>query len=308
MNTFPRPKLVLSRCFFERVRYDGGIIINPFVEKLKRYVDFVTVCPEVDMDLGTPRQRIIVVKEGKDKRLLQPETGKDITPLMENFSVNFLSNLEEVDGFLLKSKSPSCGVGTTKLYVENKVVGRTYGFFAQAVKERLPHIPIEDEGRLRDSKIREHFLTRVYAFAELRHLKKNFSPKVLVEFQSAYKYLLMTYNQKALKELGQIVAKVGKDPENTLKAYEEVFHRAFHKMPSSSKHTNTLLHILGHLSRRLNSMEKRHLLSLIQKVKHGRTNHKLVVEILRNIAYRHGEEYLLRQRYFDPFPEELLED
>ncbi|MFN3870706.1 MAG: YbgA family protein [Aquificaceae bacterium] len=307
MNTFPRPRLVLSRCFFEYVRYDGGIIIDPFVEKLKRYVDFITVCPEMDIGLGTPRQRIIVVKERENKRLLQPERGKDITHLMQSFSLNFLSSIEDVDGFLLKSKSPSCGVGTTKLYIGDKVAGRTYGFFAQAVKENLPYIPLEDEGRLKDGKIKEHFLTRIYAFAEFRYLKKNFSPKALVEFQSAYKYILMTYNQKALKELGQIVARVGKEPEKALKAYEEVFYRAFHKMPSPSKHTNTLLHILGHLSRKLNSMEKRHLLSLIQKVKHGRTSHRLVVEILRNIAYRHEEEYLLKQRYFDPFPEELLD-
>ncbi|MFN3975626.1 MAG: YbgA family protein [Aquificaceae bacterium] len=308
MRDFPRPKLVLSRCFFEAVRYDGGIITDPFVERLKGYVDFITVCPEVDIGLGTPRQRIVVIKEGESKRLFQPETGKDITQLMEDFSVSFLSRLEEVDGFLLKSKSPSCGVGTTKLYVGDKVVGRTYGFFAQAIKEKLPHMPLEDEGRLRDGRIREHFLTRIYAFADFRHLKKNFSPRALVEFQSTYKYLLMTYSQKALKELGQIVARVGKEPERALRAYEEVFHRAFAKIPSPSKHTNTLLHILGHISRRLNSMEKRHLISLIQKVKNGRTNHRLVVEILRNIAYRHGEEYLLKQKYFDPFPEELMEN
>lgn len=308
MLTFQRPKLVLSRCFFDHVRYDGGIIIDPFVEKLKSYVDVITVCPEMDIGLGTPRQRIIVLKEAKGRKLFQPETGKDLTATMEDFANKFLLNLEEVDGFLLKSKSPSCGVGTTKLYEGDKVIGRTYGMFAQKVKENLPYIPLEDEGRLNDIRIREHFLTRVYAFADLRRLKHSFSSKALVEFHSSYKYLLMTYNQSALKKLGQIVSRVGKEPEKALKAYEEVFRSAFSKMPSPSKHANTLLHILGHISRRLNSMEKKHIIHLIQKVKHGRISYRLVVEIIRNIAYRYEEKYLLKQRYFDPFPEELLED
>ncbi len=305
MNTHVRPKIVISRCFFEYVRYDGGTVLDPFVEKLKNYVDFITVCPEVDIGLGVPRQRIIIVKDGENKRLIQYQTGIDLTEKMEEFSKGFLSKLENVDGFLLKSKSPSCGVGTTKLYLREQVVGRTYGFFAQAVRESMPYMPLEDEGRLRDKNIRENFLIRIFAFAELRKLMENFSPKGLVEFHSAYKYMLMTYNQKALKELGRLVAQVGKEPERVAKEYKESFMKAFSRIPSASRHANTLMHILGHISRNLNSMEKRHLLHLIQKLKFGKMEHRVIVEVLRSLAYRHNNEYLLKQRYLDPYPEDL---
>ncbi|MFN7065676.1 MAG: YbgA family protein [Aquificaceae bacterium] len=308
MRNYPKPKLVLSACFFEYVRYDGGTIVDPFVEKLKNYVDFITVCPERDIGLGVPRQKIVVLKKGVEKRIFQPETGRDITPIMREFSDSFLLKLKDVDGFLLKERSPSCGVGTTKLFAGDKVIGKTYGFFAQAVKVKMPYIPLEDEGRLKDRKIRDHFLTRIYAFADLRQLVKNFSPKSFVEFHSSYKYLLMTYNQKALKELGQIVVRAGKEQEKALLAYQEGFYKAFHKIPPLSKHANTLFHIIGNISRKLNSMEKKHIISLIQKVKYGRISHLLVIELLRNIAYRHKEEHILLQKYFDPFPEELYED
>lgn len=305
MNQYVKPKLVLSRCFFEYVRYDGGTILDPFVEKLKNYVDFITVCPEVDIGLGVPRQRVIIIKDGENKRLVQYQSGIDLTERMEEFSKDFLSKLGDVDGFLLKSKSPSCGVGTTKLYVNDQVVGKTYGFFAKAVKESMPHIPLEDEGRLRDKNIRENFLTRIFAFAELRKLMENFSPQGLVEFHSAYKYMLMTYNQKALKELGRLVAKVGKEPEKVAKEYKENFMKAFIRPPSVVKHANTLMHIFGHISRNLNSMEKKHILLLIQKLRHGKIDHRVIVEVLRNLAYRHNNEYLLKQRYLDPYPEDL---
>jgi uncharacterized protein YbgA (DUF1722 family)/uncharacterized protein YbbK (DUF523 family) len=86
------------------------------VEKLKPFVNFVPVCPEVETGLGVPRNPIrIVLAKGK-RRLVQPATGLDLTEKMEKFADSFLSSLGEVDGFILKRGSPSSGFKNVKVY------------------------------------------------------------------------------------------------------------------------------------------------------------------------------------------------
>ena len=110
-----KSRIVLSRCFLKNVRYDGEIIKNDFVEKLKNYVDYIDICPEVDIGLGVPRERIIIKEVNNEKRLIQPETGKDLTEIMNKYVNEVIKNLKEINGFILKSKSPSCGINSAKV-------------------------------------------------------------------------------------------------------------------------------------------------------------------------------------------------
>ena len=112
-----KPKVVISKCLgFSNCRYNGGTENNEFVTRLKDYVDFITVCPEIGMGLGTPREAIRVVEINGENRLLQSKTKRDLTENMNEFAKDFLSSLDEVDGFILKSKSPSCGIRDVKIY------------------------------------------------------------------------------------------------------------------------------------------------------------------------------------------------
>lgn len=300
-----KPRIVLSRCFLSPVRYDGGTVKDEFVDRLKEFVEVIDLCPETDIGLGIPRQRIIIVKNDESKRLIQLDTGKDLTETMKNYIDKTLKNLSEIDGFLLKSKSPSCGVGSTKLYFKDSIIGKTDGFFAEGLKNYFKELPVEDEGRLKDKDIRFHFLTRIFAFAELRQLCKNPAPASLVSFHSRYKYLLMTYNQKALRELGKIVADGTPDINKRIKNYREIFYEAFKRKPSRKRHINTLMHIFGHISDKLNKKEKRHILDLIEKYRNNLVELKVLIEIIRNLSYHFGNSYLLNQRYLNPFPDEL---
>lgn len=152
-----------------------------------------------------PRPSIIIVEDENIKRLIQPKTGLDLTEKMIEYAKNVLNSLSDIDGFLLKARSPSCGVYSAKIYKDGKVVGKGDGFFARELKRRFPYLPIEDEGRLKNKEIRHHFLVRVFAFSELRELLSNQKPGKLVEFHTRYKFLLMTYNKKILWELGNLV-------------------------------------------------------------------------------------------------------
>ena len=210
MRIFPKPNVVISRCItFAPVRYNGQLIPDLFVEKLKPFVNFIPVCPEVEIGLGVPREPVRIVLVNGERRLIQPATGSDFTKRMEDFAESFLSSLGDVDGFILKRGSPSSGLRNVKIYAtveKSAPVGKGPGVFGGAVLERFPSLAVEDELRLINIKIREHFLTRIFTFAGFREIKKSGKMKDLVRFQSENKYLFTAYNQKELRCLGKIVA------------------------------------------------------------------------------------------------------
>jgi uncharacterized protein YbgA (DUF1722 family)/uncharacterized protein YbbK (DUF523 family) len=302
----PKPKILISRCFFEPVRYDGGITSDPFVEKLKKYIEPITFCPEVALGLGIPRSRILITKIKDTERLIQPETGRDLTEDMIKVCKSALTEFKEIDGFLLKAKSPSCGVKSTKLYQNERVIGKTSGFFARLTERNFPYLPLEDEGRLKDLKIRDHFLTRIFAFAELRELLQDPSPSKLVRFHTRYKYLLMSYDQSALKKLGQVVASSNHSFQEKLLLYKEYFYKAFQRKTNVRRHINTLQHIFGYLSKGLSFKEREHFFELLEKFQKGLVELTTLLELLKSWAVRFEKDYFLFQSYLEPYPKELL--
>jgi len=300
-----KPKILFSRCFFEPVRYNGGLVVDEFVEKLKKYVDCVYLCPEVEIGLGVPRAPVIITQNNNEKRLIQKETQLDLTDRMINYIENITKQLNKIDGAVLKAKSPSCGVSSTKLYRDGAVIGKTDGFFAESLKKAFPLLPIEDEGRLKYESIRNHFLTRVFALCEFKALSKNPKESDLVRFHTKYKYLLMTYSQQHLKILGRIVADGKINITEKISKYCEVFIEVFRKKPTKARHINTLTHIFGHISRYLSQRERAHFLELMEKYRKNMIERRVLIELLRSFAYRFENEYILLQKYLEPFPEDL---
>ena len=170
---FARPVLVVSRCLgFEACRFDGAMLGDGLVTALQPFVEFRPVCPEADIGLGTPRDpiRLVESKQGGPK-LIQPATMRDLTADMKDYSQRRLTELDDADGFLLKSRSPSCAVRDAKVYAKPEPSpGRSTqaGLFAEAVMEHFPHAAVEDEGRLTNLEIRHHFLTKLFTMAEFR--------------------------------------------------------------------------------------------------------------------------------------------
>jgi len=305
INIMSKPHLVISRCFLKPVRYNGGIINDLFINKLLSFVKYRDVCPEVDIGLGVPRPRVTILKINGEYRLVQPETGRDLTEVMNEYATKTINTLEKADGFVLKAKSPSCGVGSAKFNKAGPSPGKTDGLFATHILKAFPHLPVEDEGRLRDYEIRRHFLIRIYSFTELKELIDAPSPLKLIEFHTRYKYLLMTYNQKNLRLMGKIVASGDMDIKEKIIKYSELFYQSFAQKPTRKKHLNTLMHITGYFSREMGLRERRHLTELIDKYSKQKTELKIIIELLRSLAYRFENQYILIQKYLDPYPEEL---
>ncbi|MCX7704949.1 MAG: DUF523 and DUF1722 domain-containing protein [bacterium] len=310
-NNFARPIIVLSACLdSEPVRYNGEILHNDLVQQLKKFVDFIKVCPEVSIGLGVPRDPIRIYMSDDVFRIFQTKTNLDLTEKMQEFSARFLDDLKEVDGFILKGKSPSCGYSGTKIYRDKNardIIKIGTGLFAQIVKEKFPYKPVEDELRLKNVGIRHNFLTKVFAFAECGNLEKKISSiSQLVDFHARHKYLLMLYNQGKMAKLGKIVANYKKGSlEKTMRDYAGIFYTAFERNPGIKKQINVIQHIYGYFSNRLNPAEKRHFLSLLKKYQQEKIHLGTLLELMKSFVFRFDVKYLLSQKYFNPYPEEL---
>jgi len=184
------------------------MIKSEIIEKLKNYAEFIPVCPEVEIALGIPRRPVKIVVKSGDRYLVQPAYNKDVTFNMIEFTNSFLDNIGPVDGFILKSKSPSCDIGNVKYYSKaeaSPVVAKGNGLFGDEVKTRFSNLAIEDEARLQNPRLKEHFLTKLFTLTSFRELEVKGNIKALMDFHANNKYLLMAYNQNEMRTLGKII-------------------------------------------------------------------------------------------------------
>ncbi len=303
-----RPKLLLSACFLEACRYNGAYISDDFVKSLQNYVNIVKVCPEAFIGLGIPRDPIVIQKNETELKLIQPSTGLDLSQKMKNFSKEFVKNID-IDGAILKSKSPSCGVYSAKYFGKSEMsLGKGPGFFAMELLKAFPNIPTEEEKRLLDKDLRFHFLTRLYAVSDLNSSLKDMKDySELINFHTKYKLLLMFYNQSVMKSMGKFVANSSKeDFEKVKSTYKEMFLKAINSKAKKTSHINILEHIFGYFSKWLSNKERRHFMEVLKLFKEDKLDIFVPLEMLRSFAFRTNEEYILNQSYLNPFPRELL--
>lgn len=312
MREFIRPKIVVSKCLeFDHCRYNGDMIRSPIVAKLKDYVDFLSVCAELEIGLGVPRKPVRIILDNGEHRLVQPANGKDLTEDMKNFCTHFLDSVGDVDGFILKSRSPSCGIKDVKVYLvagKSGAIEKTSGYFGGAVLKKYPFLSVEDEGRLRNARIKEYFMTKLFTFASFRKVKSEGSMKDLVRFHTENKYIFMAYSQTELRKMGSIVANRENKPFNELiSEYEKHLYSAFSRPVKYTSGINVLMHVLGHFSYQLSKREKTLFFDLIQKYREGKTSLCPALNTIRSWIVRFEDQYLLQQTFFEPYPEGLLE-
>ena len=236
ISSFPKPIVVVSKCLgFASCRYNGQVLPNRFVEHLEKYVTFKTICPELEIGLGVPRSPIRIVHSESKRFLYQPATGVDVTRKMTSFSKLYLESLDEVDGFILKSRSPTCGIHDVKVYHsldQGAGTSKDSGFFGSQVLLSFPGLAVEDEGRLNNFSIREHFLAKLFTLARFRQIKNNPSMNSLVKFHTDNKMMLLGYNQSQLRQLGKVVANHEQtDIKTVLSNYETGLHNALRSLP-----------------------------------------------------------------------------
>lgn len=307
-------RLGISSCLLgQEVRFDGGHKKEDFLlHTLGPHVDWVPVCPEVEMGMGVPREAVRLVGEPDSPRLVTSRTGIQHTEGMRTWTRKRLTQLarEDLDGYVLKKDSPTCGLFRVRVYNPNGQISRAgAGAYAGELAARFPVLPIEEEGRLRDARLRENFIERVFAHNRWRRFRRGRPrPSGLVAFHTRHKLTLMAHSQQAQRELGRLVAAAGDgDFAETLDAYGEGFMTALRTIATPKRHANVLQHAMGFLKGNLERDDRDELLELIESYRNGLVPLIVPVTLLRHHIRRADvPDWLHSQEYLDPYPAELM--
>jgi len=307
-----RPRIGISSCLLgDEVRFDGGHKRDTFLTRvLDPYVEWVRVCPEVEVGMGVPRETLRLVRVNGDTRMITTRTGVDHTDSMRAWAAKRIKALAgmELRGYVLKKDSPSCGFERVKVFGDGGGARVGVGTYAEVLKARFPSLPIEDEGRLTDPNLRENFIERVFAYDRLRALfDGRWTQSSLVAFHTAHKMALLAHSTTAYQELGRLVAGGTKLSRADLqRQYEDLFMRTLAKPSAVKRHTNVLMHMAGHLKKILDQDSKTELTGCIDEYRRGLVPLVVPVTLLRHYVRLHRVEYLAGQTYLEPHPRELM--
>ncbi|MYA97216.1 MAG: DUF523 and DUF1722 domain-containing protein [Nitrospinae bacterium] len=306
-RAFPKPVVVVSKCLeFEACRYNGERISASFIGRLEPHVRFRPVCPEVEIGLGTPRDPIRIYLQGERKALYQPSTRRHLTRKMNAFSGRFLEGLEEVDGFILKAKSPSCAITDARIFPapdSEEQIAQGAGLFAGAALEAFGSRAFVDEAGLNEPSARVGFLTKIFALAAFRQVRESGRTARLVRYHAENKLLFMACHQETMREMGRIAANHKKHSfGEVVSLYENALLRLLARAPGQASWVNALTHAMGHLSEKINKSDKARFLDALQEYREGRIPLDGPLETLREWTTRFGSEYLATQTIFEPYP------
>jgi uncharacterized protein YbbK (DUF523 family) len=259
-------RIGVSACLIgQAVRFDGGHKRSDFlVDTFGPFVEFVPVCPEIEIGLGVPRETLRLVRREGEVQLVANKSGADLTEQMRRYAdrrTRMLVN-DNLNGYVLKKDSPSCGMERVRIYAGNGMPARDgRGLFADTLMRRYPNLPIEEEGRLNDPRLRENFIERVFAY---RRLKTFFAGRWatggLVALHTVHKLQLLAHSVSAYRELGRMVASASTIPRDELRQrYETGFMVALKQIATPARHVNVLQHMAGYFRDRLDADSRREL-------------------------------------------------
>jgi len=307
-----RPEVGVSKCLeFDACRYNGTMISNDLVRDLKPFVDFIPVCPEVEIGLGTPRPTIVLQTGGFNEKIefFQPDTGKVYTPEVEKLAFDFIKENPSIDGFIFKSKSPSCGLKGIKVYHKKSKMAllASKGVFAKIISEEYNLIALEEDGRLNDFNLREHFLIKLFSITRYREVENKKSLKILQSYHAKHKMLFYCYNQSLLRKMGKIASNPEhKHIDDILTDYKHHLALIFSSPPTHRKRINALMHMLGYFKEHINSKQKQHFLNALEDYRNRRIPAHSTLAIIENWLQAYNISYLEEQYVFEPFPKNIL--
>ena len=305
-------KLGVSSCLLgEKVRYDGGHKLDRYIrDTLGQFVSFVPVCPEVECGLPVPREALRLVGDPDTPRIITQKTKRDFTGQMQAWGRRKLEQLgkEGLCGFIFKSRSPSSGMTRIKVYNEKGMPSHNgVGIWARMFMNQFPLLPVEDDGRLHDPKLREMFIERIFVFKRWRdELSEQPSMGNLVKFHTRHKMLLMSHSPDIYRKLGRMVAEAKDRPlKRVLAEYVDDLTRAMSLSTTMKKNVNVLEHLIGYFKKQLTHDEKQEFVEIKRQYAQGMIPLIVPVTLINHYVRKYNQSYLKEQIYLNPHPIEL---
>jgi uncharacterized protein YbgA (DUF1722 family)/uncharacterized protein YbbK (DUF523 family) len=304
--------IAISSCLLgKKVRFDGGHKQSKYcLDTLNDWFEYQPICPEMGIGMPAPRPPIRLIDDEGDIRVVQVDDQSfDVTDELKAYAENKLPELDDICGYIVIRNSPSCGMERVKVYHKNgNPAGKSdRGVYIKEIMKSRPELPVEEEGRLQDVKLRENFITRVFAYQDFKDsVKDKPSVDALVKFHSRYKYLVMAHNYADYKKLGQLVANNdGLELSELIANYELALMECLKKIANPKSHSNVLYHILGYLKEDLQPEAKKELVNVIEQYRNGSLTLIAPVTLLNHYIKQYGNDYIAQQAYLNPHPIEL---
>lgn len=299
-------KLGISACLLgEQVRFNGGHKRSALcTEVLAAHFELIPTCPEMAIGLGAPRPAIRLVGEAQAPRALMGE--RDLSAALAAQAEHVPQDL---NGFVLMQKSPSCGLQRVKRYGDGGQLAHNdgQGVFAARLQALYPQLPIEEEGRLHDPVLRENFLNRVFVHGRWqRLLASGLTRQGLLDFHARHKYLLMATHPQQQKALGRLLSNLDQSDLSAIAAsYFVQMMEALSRCATRGTHGNVLQHLSGYLRPHLDDSQRAELQQLIAEYRDGVVPLVVPLTLLRHHFNRYPDRYIARQDYLRPYPDQL---
>ncbi len=306
----------ISSCLLgNRVRFDSGHKNNDYIKTtLGQYFEFTPFCPEVDIGLGVPREPIRLIrldkKDSIDKlRCVGTKTPElDVTEKLVDSAKKQSDWVASMRGYIFKKDSPSCGMARVKIYTNNHPSKEGIGIFAREIMSQNPLMPIEEEGRLGDARLRENFIKRVFMYNRWCDLEKaGITWNALYEFHGQHKLIFMSHNQDHARKIGRELTQADKANLEEFKLYYATEIMDITRKPASRKnHVNVLQHLQGYLKKHIDADSKQELLDSITQYSAGLVPLIVPITLLKHHFRKHPHEYVENSYYLHTHPKELM--
>ncbi len=298
----------ISSCLLgQPVRFDGGHKCDAYiVGTLAEFFDFKPFCPEVAIGMSIPRPSIQLVKVGQEIRGLGvKKPGLDVTSQLQDYAHGQKSAHAGLCGYILKKDSPSCGMERVKVYTDNQPYKSGVGLYAEIMMKNNPLLPVEEEGRLGDPKLRENFVQRVFVLHRWQQLlAEGLSPNGLTRFHARHKLVIMSHGNYV--DLGQLLAGVSKSNVNDIAdIYISRLMQLLKKVVQRKDHVNVMQHIQGYLKKKLSPDDKAELCEVIERYRKGHVPLIVPLTLLQHHFRKNPDPYIEDSYYMSPYPQEL---
>ena len=306
-------RIGISSCLLGNpVRWNAGHKLDRYLTNtLGEFVDYVAVCPEVEAGFGVPRESFRLVGDPENPRLITFKSKEDHTDRMKTWARRRVKELEKENlcGFIFKSDSPSSGMIRVKVYNEKGMPEKKgVGMFAREFMNHFPLVPVEDDGRLHNTKIRENFVERIFTLKRWREgVAKKPGMGNLVDFHTRNKLLILSHSQKHSRLMGKLVADGKRIPPKELYSqYEHLLMEALTLKTTTKKNINVLQHLMGYFKKQLTADEKQELLEVFEQYRQGFSPLIVPLTLINHYVRKYDQPYLKLQTYLNPHPVELM--
>jgi uncharacterized protein YbbK (DUF523 family)/uncharacterized protein YbgA (DUF1722 family) len=303
----------ISACLLgHEVRFDGGHKRDrSLIDTFSPFVEWVPVCPEVELGMGVPREPVRLEQAADGLHLVAPQSTRDWTLPMRRYAARRVRALKALDlsGYVFKQDSPSCGMERVRVYGRHedrrspRREGR--GFFAQALIAAHPLLPVEEEGRLRNPWVREGFVARILAYHRLRSFfAGRWSRSGLAAFHACHRFTLLAHSPRGCRCLGRLIAQAKGLSRPELRArYETEFMGTVSTPATTRRHADVLAQIVGLLRARVDAAARAELLGLIGAYRRGQIPLSTPMAGIRHQVLLHRLSDLAGQTYLEPEPD-----